>query len=168
MKKAHIWQNWNGPDRCAQSNLFEHEDEIVMPSITSLSMALVTWSSRDLWTQNSVCYRSLALPFAVVAVHNKTPARLPGTSRPPWQLAWRTSTVEPATLKMYTHLVTSHDDRSSSSEDNCFLVGHSKGETAHRKKKSGQLRINYTSEPRDKLKISFSSHPMLVWEVPMP
>ena len=77
---------------------------------------------------------------------DKTPVRLPGAneflcgaSRSPWQLARRASKVEPE-----TYLVTSHYNISSLSEDFCLLafVVHSKGETAHRRKKSGQVRIN--------------------------
>ena len=64
-----------------------------------------------------------------------------GASRSPWQLVRRASKVEPEILKMYTF---------SDFTLRCFelirrrlpFVRHSKGETAHRRKKSGQVRIN--------------------------
>ena len=85
---------------------------------------------------------------AHLAGRNKTPARLPGASefvcgasRSPWQLAHQTSKLDPETLNTYTF---------SDFTLRYFelirrrlpFVGHSKGETAHRRKKSGQVRIN--------------------------
>ena len=82
------------------------------------------------------------------AGRDKTPVRLPGASeflwgasRSPWQLARRASKVEPETLKMHTF---------SDFTLRYFglirrrlpFVGHSNGETVHRRKKSGQVRIN--------------------------
>ena len=79
--------------------------------------------------------------------HDKTPVRLPrtseflcGASRSPWQLARRASEVEPENLKCtfsdftlrYFGLIIRR----------LPFVVHSKGETAHRIKKSGQIRIN--------------------------
>ena len=86
-----------------------------------------------------------------VAGHDKTPVRLARASeflcrasRSPWQLAHWASKVEPETIKTYErNLVTSHYDTSSLSEDYCLsFIVHNKGEMAHRRKKSGQVRIN--------------------------
>ena len=79
---------------------------------------------------------------------DKTPVRLPGAnqflcgaSRSPWQLARRASKVEPETLKMYTFSDFTLQYFKLIRRRLPFVI-HSKGESAHRRKKSGQVRIN--------------------------
>ena len=85
-------------------------------------------------------------------------------SRAPWQLARQASKVEPETLKMYTFSDFTLQYFKLIRRRLAFVV-HSKGETAHRRKKFGQVRINsgqvdLSCMPlRGKLKNSFSSCP---------
>ena len=89
--------------------------------------------------------------FFLLHLHSgrdKTPVRLPGAidflcgaTRSSWQLANRASKVAPESLKLYTF---------SDFTLRYFelirrrlpLVGHSEGDTEHRREKSGQVRIN--------------------------
>ena len=65
-----------------------------------------------------------------------------GESRSPWQRAHRASNVEPETLNTYTF----SDFTLRYFElirRRLLFVGQSKGEMAHRRKKSGEVRINF-------------------------
>ena len=116
---------------------------IILPILTtSLIHLSLPFYSRVKWGI-VVSIGSLIIFHLSKPGHNKNPVHLPGASeflcaasRSPCQLACWASKVEPETLKMYTFSDFTRQQFELIRRWFAFVI-HSKGETAHRRKKSG-------------------------------
>ena len=75
-----------------------------------------------------------------------------------WPLARRASKVDPEIIK-WTHLVTSHYDILSLSEDDCLLLFTVREKQHTEERNSGKLRINFGQWPKPQLDIYYLSRP---------